>query len=518
MHTGMNADPTSRSERARAALRQVAPFATAAWLAPTLVLLATAVAHPMALLAATLLMLPTAGTVLAVIAGWAPARWHNPAVLSTYVALALIIHAAGGLASGVNVVLLAPVVWMSLYGRGRSVVAALITEIATVGVLALLDGPHVADQDVRRIVLFLTVSVLIAGTVARLVSSLSVSKTQEQAGRRVLAEVASVTRALREGPDVRNRVCEAVRTVADASVTLLFEPDGEDLVVTASAGIGLPELRMPKASRSATALSFRSNQPFFIAETVGDPQVDTELVTTIGGRSLLAQPFGHGGVVRGVVLAVWSVPQRHAEPTTTYAVRLLADDIAVALERADLLASLQALATTDPLTGLANRRVWRARLPNLLSSSSSTCVALLDLDHFKALNDSRGHLAGDKLLRELATAWRPLLRPTDLLVRWGGEEFALAMGECPPQQAMAIVKRLCAAVPQGQTVSAGIAQWDGSESIESLMSRADAALYRSKEGGRNRVVSAESLDEPLDASDDVPLDASDDASVRAGTA
>jgi diguanylate cyclase (GGDEF)-like protein len=115
------------------------------------------------------------------------------------------------------------------------------------------------------------------------------------------------------------------------------------------------------------------------------------------------------------------------------------------------------------------------------------CVAIADLDHFKNYNDTYGHPAGDALLRELADSWRRRVRPYDLLVRWGGEEFAIALPDCPVEVAVEVLERLRASVPLGQTVSIGVAERGSEESVESLMSRADRALYDAKESGRNRI-------------------------------
>ena len=114
------------------------------------------------------------------------------------------------------------------------------------------------------------------------------------------------------------------------------------------------------------------------------------------------------------------------------------------------------------------------------------CVAMLDLDRFKDFNDDRGHQAGDRLLKQSAAAWSTQLRTTDMLARYGGEEFALVLPGCT----LSDVERLRAAMPDDQTVSAGIAQWDGEETPELLVGRADRALYAAKKGGRDRLYTA----------------------------
>ena len=164
-------------------------------------------------------------------------------------------------------------------------------------------------------------------------------------------------------------------------------------------------------------------------------------------------------------------------------------------EREELLARVEAIARTDELTGLPNRRSWEEELRRELARSRRRgerfAVVLLDLDRFKAFNDAHGHQAGDELLREAATAWRLALRVTDFIARYGGEEFALLLPGCPPGDPCVVVDRLRAATPMGQTCSAGISLWDGEESAEAVVARADAALYAAKRGGRDRLVLAD---------------------------
>ena len=104
-------------------------------------------------------------------------------------------------------------------------------------------------------------------------------------------------------------------------------------------------------------------------------------------------------------------------------------------ERERLLANVQELARTDPLTGLPNRRVWNERVNDELRRAKRTrepvTIAMLDLDDIKTLNDMRGHAAGDGLLRDIATRWQTQLRDIDSLARVGGDEFRLLLPSCP---------------------------------------------------------------------------------------
>jgi diguanylate cyclase (GGDEF)-like protein len=152
---------------------------------------------------------------------------------------------------------------------------------------------------------------------------------------------------------------------------------------------------------------------------------------------------------------------------------------------------LRELCERDALTGLLNRRAWDMSLTSSLRKRRQPMyVALIDLDHFKAFNDRHGHPAGDALLRRAAVAWRSALRTADVLARYGGEEFAILLAGCSAESALEIIERVREATVDDQSVSIGLATWDGRESAESLVYRADKALYQAKHDGRNRVVLA----------------------------
>jgi diguanylate cyclase (GGDEF)-like protein/PAS domain S-box-containing protein len=164
-------------------------------------------------------------------------------------------------------------------------------------------------------------------------------------------------------------------------------------------------------------------------------------------------------------------------------------------EREELLGKVREMATHDSLTGLPNRRVLEEQLPREMArcrrNESPLCIALIDIDHFKAYNDTHGHLAGDEVLRECARAWDGALRGEDTIVRFGGEEFLVLLPDTGPEQAAEIVERLRATTPMGQTCSAGLAVWDRAESIDDLLGRADEAIYLAKASGRDQLAQAQ---------------------------
>jgi len=154
------------------------------------------------------------------------------------------------------------------------------------------------------------------------------------------------------------------------------------------------------------------------------------------------------------------------------------------VDRERLQRELVHMAHHDHLTGVANRRLFEQVLPRELARArrrgTSLCVLALDLDHFKAYNDEQGHVAGDRLLKATASAWLEGLRGADLLARVGGDEFIVLLPDCMPEEAVQVAERLSASVPLGQTCSSGIACWDGRESSETLLGRADKYMYAAK--------------------------------------
>jgi diguanylate cyclase (GGDEF)-like protein len=160
------------------------------------------------------------------------------------------------------------------------------------------------------------------------------------------------------------------------------------------------------------------------------------------------------------------------------------------------------VAMVDGLTELPNRRslddTFSRQLTRTLREQQPVSLLMIDVDHFKALNDTHGHMTGDAVLRRVAQILRQQVRPQDLVARYGGEEFALLLPNTEPDAAVSIADRLRKAIALGQvngasesfpsvTVSVGVSSARTAISLSELMSQADAALYRAKQAGRNRV-------------------------------
>ena len=193
--------------------------------------------------------------------------------------------------------------------------------------------------------------------------------------------------------------------------------------------------------------------------------------------------------------------------TSEFTPRMLARSVRYARKMGETMAQLRQLATHDPLTGLKNRREFERLLADEWQRSArfqrTFALGVVDIDHFKKVNDTHGHAAGDIVLRHVASLLGGQLRTVDHLARVGGEEFAIIMVETNRDEAVQTLQRLLVLLgespcslpgvdePLTVTLSAGLAMMpDDAETIPALFEAADKALYTAKRTGRNRLVTA----------------------------
>jgi diguanylate cyclase (GGDEF)-like protein len=228
---------------------------------------------------------------------------------------------------------------------------------------------------------------------------------------------------------------------------------------------------------------------------VADGERDPRFVSRLDSKeplgSFIGTPLIAAGACIGVLAAVDPKPSYFTEDHAT--ILKLASGLCAPHVQ---MARLHRLTREDPLTGTLNRR-GLDELPESRESSASLSIALIDVDHFKRVNDRYGHEAGDEVLIVVARVLGSVLRRGDAVVRYGGEEFLLVLNGADAERALAIAERARVAVEEHATVvagrriqvtiSAGVAEREPAEPRDALVRRADAAMYAAKALGRNRV-------------------------------
>ena len=310
--------------------------------------------------------------------------------------------------------------------------------------------------------------------------------------------IVALARSWSDDGTSRSLLCTAARQVAGAHSAYLAEPSrrGDELVISAVANA--PDLageRMPlDPTTSLTAAAFLDGATLHVTDVDQRTRVQPTLRDIAGIKSAHLRPIRRGDHIVGVLVLGWSRRHEALPPDREQVIAMLAEQAARAIERDAHFTILERQARTDELTALPNRRAWDEALEREMARSQRTgqslCVALLDLDHFKAFNDAHGHQAGDAHLRRTATAWRRELRAIDILARYGGEEFGVLLPNTDVEQAQEVLDRVREATPNGETASAGVVLYDQREPIASLVARADAALYRAKHAGRGQTILA----------------------------
>ncbi len=299
----------------------------------------------------------------------------------------------------------------------------------------------------------------------------------------------------------------ALQVVTDTALELLpcehssirvLDESGHELLSGARSGRG----------NKATPMHFQRGEGVvgWVAEmgrlvNIPDTSRDDRFVTAKkqGFRisSIMAAPLFSNGKVIGV-LGVTSTKKGAFDQEDELLLQLLANCAVSPIDKA----RLKHMAVTDPNTKAYNKGYLYPRMHEEMEKARrhhfSLSLLFLDLDHFKRVNDTYGHSAGDVVLRTIADMVRGSVRREDILVRRGGEEFILIMPHADQDEALAVAERLRESIgamtiklPDGQeirqTVSIGVATWDGKETSEELDNRADAAMYQAKKMGRNRV-------------------------------
>jgi len=294
---------------------------------------------------------------------------------------------------------------------------------------------------------------------------------------------------------------QAADTIVSAGRQLLAA-DGVSLMLAESAGAVLfralgvsadskvtdvaRSVTIDRRSDQATITAVDTKSPVFTPVARGSNLLDQSLVEVLEAESMLHVPIANESGPAGVLIAWWKTSQPELDPTRRDAAVLLAAEAGTMLSRHQALTALRRAAETDTLTGLSNRRACMEQLRNVPPDSA---IVLLDLDHFKSINDRYGHSVGDNVLRTFAAHLRAAVRSEDLVGRWGGEEFLLvlrASGSAAGTEMLGRLRQSWRPPTAVTTFSGGLVILGSTENPGAAVNRADAALYAAKLAGRDR--------------------------------
>ena len=350
------------------------------------------------------------------------------------------------------------------------------------------------------------------------------ARAREERRRGSIGALLDLTRRLTEEGTLEELLrcvtdCALLLTGCDHASIRLIDPSRDMLLAGARSGSAMDTRPMTfRRGEGLIGWAIENGQSLNVSDVRSDPRFTVFAGQGFAVRSVVVEPMVAHGDVIGALSA--SSPDVDAfDDKDQLLLRLLANCSVSPIERA----RLRRLALYDDLTMAFNHRYLALRLQEELDRSrqarrnSSVAGAvgevtigpepgpvsllLFDLDHFKRVNDEHGHKTGDRVLRIFADRVRASVRQTDILVRRGGEEFVLIMPQTAEEAALATAERIRGALGDNaivpgpgvelrQTVSIGVASWDGQEDAESFEARADAAMYAAKSAGRNLVRSS----------------------------
>ncbi|HEY6469958.1 MAG TPA: diguanylate cyclase [Candidatus Dormibacteraeota bacterium] len=324
---------------------------------------------------------------------------------------------------------------------------------------------------------------------------------------RFLVEAARALQAEHDPQRILQAAADRLTQVLPVDRLALFEADWERHRFRARvlAGDGTEGLEENDVSLSEgiTGWSFARGQPYRCADTDSHPAASTIPGTQREPESMLAIPLIAGDQRLGM-LDVWRNGLDAFSEEDLERTALLGFITAAAWSNAQMYGELERRALTDALTGLFNIRWWRDMGPRVMAQSLRTGagvgILLMDLDHFKQINDSAGHAAGDSVLRAVARALRRVVRDSDYAVRYGGEEFLIVLTNSNVDGAMRVAQALQAAMAELRaptsemkrvTASIGVAVFpDHGEQLDDVVAAADLAMYQAKRDGRDRIAIA----------------------------
>jgi diguanylate cyclase (GGDEF)-like protein len=386
---------------------------------------------------------------------------------------------------------LVSVVFMTIVGDRSMRVAIDCFAIAAVVVVGWAEGLG-GNRLIAVSVVYASTIVLVTWLTSRAIGSL----TQRVSFRRSVGSLNDILNDVGSGSGGTQSNADLIQEIFRRGLPLV--PDvmpADRITVYARHGLG----------RLVSLATWPAGEPEVCADAAELPEIEAALHTdsVVLGPEICVVPIGYCSEGE-LVMVVRRTTDDQIDHRTTDAAEALAAAFLRVTSRANFVCGLQSESRTDPLTGLANRRTLYERIQiemeHALRSETPLSLAMIDLDHFKDYNDRHGHVAGDTLLRSIAALMVSNIRGQDLVVRYGGEEFCLVMPDTDILGGHHLLDKLRAGGRDatsefGITLSAGLTSWDGIEDTTSMIERADQALYRAKQSGRDRVVSIQSVTE-----------------------
>jgi len=322
----------------------------------------------------------------------------------------------------------------------------------------------------------------------------------------ILNDIASLSGSLQDFPETVNSVFEILEKLFNLNAGALLILAEQELYLYVSRPCSPEALEevAEETLRTATGYAWQINDPSLIERVVlnearvGDVPSDKQLKSTYVHIPLTA----HKTVIGVLVVAGASTPAFRRDAPGI--LNLVSNELTMILDNARLYEGAKRMAITDGLTKIYNHRffqeLFEKEFKRASRYNSTFSLIMLDIDLFKRLNDTYGHLYGDEILKDMATLVKGCLRTMDILARYGGEEFAILLPETDLEDAILTAERIRMAVenhdfPQSKgkpvkvTVSQGVTTFpsSGIEKRSDLVAKADAALYEAKEAGRNCV-------------------------------